>query len=166
MYKMYCTNYLDIREYYTVFVATDIRIHSHELSIYWTTVAWQFHRKFIAHWIRCCSYSKSIGIMLQYNFLCGHSCLHAKTDLLTGKNAWNVFNSKLKKKECVNPISKPFLLFGLTTCLETSWTWVLESLHCGRPRLWLHVPPASCIVSWLLITFDNEQMYSAHLWKH
>ena len=55
MYKMYCTNYLDIREYYTVFVATDIRIHSHELSIYWTTVAWQFHRKFIAHWTRCCS---------------------------------------------------------------------------------------------------------------
>ena len=58
MYKIFCTNYLDIREYYTVFVATDIRIHSHELSIYWTTVAWQFHRKFIAHWIRCCSYSK------------------------------------------------------------------------------------------------------------
>ena len=78
---------------------------------------------------------KSIGIMLQYNFLCGHSCLHAKTDLLTGKNARNVFNSNFKKNECVNPISKPFLLFGLTTCLETSWTWVLESLHCGRQRL-------------------------------
>ena len=40
---------------------------------------------------------KSIGIMLQYNFLCGHSCLHAKTDLLTGKNARNVFNSNFKK---------------------------------------------------------------------